>query len=116
MILATIFIILFVLSAFSNVILLGQLSLSKGHVNALVGQRDKYQLEAIEAKKLKELAPVPVCQCKHGYSLHTEENGCQERLGKTSDGVTTAQTFFCPCARYTGPVPLPQFYAPELDL
>jgi hypothetical protein len=65
--------------------------------------------------------PEAVCGCGHHHSFHDREssrchatvNGVpihRDRYGYT-DGWEQVQ---CPCRAYSGPVPLPEYYAPEI--
>jgi hypothetical protein len=66
-------------------------------VGWVLGQRTR-QLPALEQ-------PRPVCGCTHHYSMHDPKTGeCQVAVG---DGE-------CACVRYTGPVPLTEYYAPDI--
>lgn len=51
--------------------------------------------------------PQPVCGCRHHYSQH-DESGCHDFI-RNSD--THYETKVCPCRKYTGPEPLPQYIA-----
>lgn len=47
-----------------------------------------------------------VCACGHNKSFHEPKKGCHHPVG-----------FFrepCECRSYTGPEPMPEYYAPEL--
>jgi len=57
----------------------------------------------------KPLKPVkPLCGCGHHRSYHTDGGKCHDRvyLGSRYDD--------CNCQKYTGPEPLPEYYAPEI--
>ncbi len=73
----------------------------------------------------------PVCGCKHHYSLHDPKtNEChgsattaripvrdeKGRPVKDAYGyvVFTAEAGRCACRRYSGPEPLPEYFAPEV--
>lgn len=84
---------------------------------------DAIQLKGAFDEQVKQLNSKPkeievvkkaVCECSHESSKHTEREGCREVLFKTVDGVETNKSFYCRCARYTGPLPLPAYYAPDL--
>jgi hypothetical protein len=55
--------------------------------------------------------PKPYCGCTHHYSVHDPKKGmaCNAAI---YDGRTLLGN--CACVRYTGPVPLPEYVAPEL--
>lgn len=64
--------------------------------------------------------PKPVCGCKHHHSFHEPSTGeCHGQVDKATH-YTTAGTpvawvkVQCTCRVYSGPVPLPEVYAPEL--
>jgi hypothetical protein len=53
--------------------------------------------------------PQPVCGCGHHASMHTSSTGpCNEQLRSR---VLRDPIGICKCQRYTGPEPLPEFYA-----
>lgn len=66
--------------------------------------------------------PVPVCGCEHHYSMHDLEAG---RCYGTVRGKPLKYNDFnrpvvweqvpCTCRRYTGPEPLPAYYAPGVS-
>lgn len=71
-------------------------------------------------RRRKEPKPIePVCGCGHQYAFHDPGTGrCGGRVevnrwsGKGRwAGLDREQ---CPCQRYTGPEPLPEYYAPEI--
>ena len=49
----------------------------------------------------------PVCGCTHHVSFHAGGSG---RCHKISSWDNSG----CRCQKYTGPEPLPEFYAPEI--
>jgi hypothetical protein len=52
----------------------------------------------------------PVCGCDHHHSFHDPKTGaCHARV---SIGIWDYEQ--CTCRRYSGPEPLPDFYAPEI--
>lgn len=67
--------------------------------------------------------PKPVCGCKHHHSYHDPQTGqCHGTMrGKaikfndyaSRDPVAWEQVP-CTCRQYSGPQPMPEFYAPEL--
>lgn len=51
--------------------------------------------------------PKAVCNsCDHGIGYH------EERAGRCL--VEFDEDYMCACSHYDGPVPLPEFYAPEI--
>lgn len=61
----------------------------------------------------------PICGCEHHYSFHDPKTGeCHgtDRRAKYNDRGTYVgvHEIPCTCRHYTGPEPLPEFYAPEL--
>lgn len=59
----------------------------------------------------------PVCGCGHGTSFHGSDGRCNALSEVTRwDSGRWAGTdpVRCTCQRYTGPEPLPAFYAPEI--
>lgn len=73
-------------------------------------------------RRRKQRAPDsvrPVCGCQHQYAFHDPESGqCSAQVevhqwnrGRWA-GMAREQ---CPCRRYTGPEPLPEYFAPEIE-
>lgn len=56
-------------------------------------------------------SPKPVCGCKHHHSFHDPETGECHGQVDIGGGVLSVS---CTCRTYSGPVPLPEMYAPEL--
>ena len=59
----------------------------------------------------------PLCGCGHGPSFHEEKGRCHAQNQVTRwDGGRWAGIVSTPCScqKYTGPEPLPAFYAPEI--
>ncbi|GAA2760119.1 hypothetical protein F4554_000326 [Actinopolymorpha rutila] len=59
----------------------------------------------------------PLCGCGHASSFHEERGRCHALNEVTRwDGGRWAgiESVPCNCQKYTGPEPLPAFYAPEL--
>ena len=48
----------------------------------------------------------PICGCGHHLSYHDDYQGCHHPVGIIRDP--------CPCRKYSGPDPLPEYYAPEI--
>lgn len=60
-----------------------------------------------------------VCGCEHHHSMHDPETGACHATVQVSrysrDGEWTGyEQKPCACRRYSGPEPLPSFYAPEI--
>jgi hypothetical protein len=55
----------------------------------------------------------PVCGCTHHRSFH-DEKGCSARVREKGIDGWLGDTRTCPCRQYSGPEPLPEYYAPEL--
>lgn len=71
--------------------------------------RRKHKPKAVEAG--------PLCQCAHGASFHDVEGRCRagvERAKWNNGAWVGNELLSCECQKYTGPEPLPSFYAPEL--
>jgi hypothetical protein len=66
-------------------------------------------------------APKPVCGCHHHHSYHDPEtgrcnalvNGQPVKFDKFEDPIKWEQVP-CACLRYSGPEPMPTYYAPEI--
>jgi hypothetical protein len=55
----------------------------------------------------------PACGCGHHYAFHDPNTG--ECHGKNEVSVYgRPELHACGCRQYSGPVPLPEYYAPEL--
>jgi hypothetical protein len=55
----------------------------------------------------------PACGCGHHYSFHDPSTG--ECHGQNQINVYgKPELHACGCRQYSGPVPLPEYYAPEL--
>jgi hypothetical protein len=53
----------------------------------------------------------PVCGCEHELSFHDPKTGeCHSKMLIPGYGWNND----CTCRQYTGPEPLPEYYAPEL--
>jgi hypothetical protein len=66
-------------------------------------------------------APEPVCGCGHHHGFHDPKTGeCHGMMnGKpvrynTWNEPMAYEKVPCTCRQYSGPVPMPEFYAPEL--
>lgn len=64
-------------------------------------------------------SPVPECGCGHHYSYHDPETGqCHGTDRKTKYSSIGADLGYheipCTCRRYSGPQPLPEYFAPEI--
>lgn len=65
--------------------------------------------------------PQPVCGCTHHHSYHDPETGkCNAtvkgqplQFDRYADPIKW-ELVPCPCLRYSGPEPLPAYYAPEI--
>jgi hypothetical protein len=63
--------------------------------------------------------PKPVCGCTHHHSMHDPQTGkCNAavEVGRynASGGWVGKDYHPCACLSYSGPVPLPSVYAPEI--
>jgi hypothetical protein len=56
----------------------------------------------------------PVCGCEHAVAYHDPKTG--ECHARRNLGYWSGKDHFegCTCRRYTGPEPLPEYYAPEI--
>lgn len=67
-------------------------------------------------------APKPVeavCGCGHHHSMHNPETGtcndtAQVRWYRYNGKPGGYEDKRCPCRRYSGPEPLPSYFAPEI--
>jgi len=64
--------------------------------------------------------PEPFCGCGHHHSYHDPETGaCNAGVQVPSryddDGIVTARRYVtCACRQYSGPQPMPEFFAPAV--
>jgi hypothetical protein len=66
------------------------------------------------AGRRKEIQPI--CSCGHAVSFH-DDAGCHAMadVAKWDNGHWMGnERQSCTCKKYTGPQPLPSFYAPEI--
>ncbi|GAA4980279.1 hypothetical protein [Actinopolymorpha pittospori] len=59
----------------------------------------------------------PVCGCGHASSFHDEKGRCHadNQVARWDGGSWVGtESVPCSCQKYTGPEPLPAFYAPEI--
>ncbi len=60
----------------------------------------------------------PICGCTHGIHTHDPGTGRCNAQVKTyrHNGITEVLDGYadCACVRYSGPEPLPEFFAPEI--
>lgn len=59
--------------------------------------------------------PGPVCGCEHHHSFHDPATGQCHNLTRVP-GTMSRDSYHtpCKCRQYSGPVPLPEYYAPEI--
>ena len=63
--------------------------------------------------------PKPICGCSHHYALHDPESkACHGSVKTPKHNVVGDQVGYtypaCACRQYVGPVPMPEFFAPEI--
>ncbi|MET9019178.1 hypothetical protein ABZV93_04260 [Actinopolymorpha sp. NPDC004070] len=59
----------------------------------------------------------PLCGCGHSPSFHEEKGRCHglNEVARWEGGRWAGiESVSCSCQKYTGPEPLPAFYAPEI--
>jgi hypothetical protein len=56
----------------------------------------------------------PICGCEHHHSYHDPETGHCGHAGQVYLGNGVWEPHGCGCRQYSGPQPLPEFYAPEV--
>lgn len=60
-------------------------------------------------------APRPVCGCGHHHGYHDPVAGkCGSLMYVAATGARFSHHEPCTCKQYSGPVPLPEFFAPEI--
>jgi hypothetical protein len=85
----------------------GALVLLAGITIGILGER-------VRTRRASKPTPAPMCACEHAIAFHDLETGrCHEQVQRYANGVT--KLVRCECRRYTGPEPLPRYYAPDLD-
>jgi hypothetical protein len=57
--------------------------------------------------------PPPICGCEHHLAFH-EMDGEGNPTGHCREIINSHNGTECGCQRYTGPEPLPEYYAPEI--
>lgn len=63
----------------------------------------------------KPAKPVqPVCGCEHHHSFHDPKDGHCGYVEQVYVGNGRYKPHPCGCRTYSGPVPMPEFYAPEI--
>ena len=69
----------------------------------------------LPARRKGPKAVKPVCGCTHHHSYHDRQTG---RCGHTEriylGNGCYGQPDTCTCKQYSGPQPMPEFYAPEI--
>lgn len=74
----------------------------------------------LPARKQQPRPVEPRCGCTHHHAMHDPETGrCNAAVNAPSkyDGYGIAREWKqspCACLRYSGPEPMPSYYAPEL--
>jgi hypothetical protein len=63
-------------------------------------------------------APRPICGCGHHYSFHQDGRECKDTNRRTVYSKVGhdcgKRDFPCTCVQYTGPLPVPEFFAAEI--
>ena len=58
---------------------------------------------------------LPVCGCGHHHAHHDPKTGkCSNLMKVPSTMSRDSYHTACTCRQYSGPVPLPEYYAPEV--
>lgn len=69
-------------------------------------------------KTYKPKVTQPICGCGHHFSLHDPKTkACHGSFDSWNDPINKAagaSTRGCGCRQYSGPTPLPEYYAPEI--
>lgn len=65
----------------------------------------------------KPVKPVkPVCGCGHHHAQHDPQTGrCHSLMKVPETGARYSHHAPCTCRQYSGPAPLPEFFAPEVS-
>jgi hypothetical protein len=85
----------------------------EGALTLLAGIAIGWLLRSLPARR-KDPKPVEaVCGCTHHHSMHDPETGkCNAAVNA---GDWTGKDYRpCACRRYSGPEPMPTYYAPEI--
>jgi hypothetical protein len=61
----------------------------------------------------------PICGCGHHHSYHDPatskcNHGSMQHVGWEKNGNSKYEKWTCVCRQYSGPVPMPEFFAPEM--
>jgi len=65
-------------------------------------------------KGLRAKTGEPICGCGHHRSFHGPKSGCSALVRDKGIDGWMGDHHTCPCRQYSGPQPLPEFYAPEI--
>ena len=90
-----------------------------GSLILLAGILIGWLLRSLPARRKAPKPIEAVCGCTHHHSMHDPESGaCNatvavDRYNKFGD-YTGKEHKPCACLRYSGPEPLPAYYAPEI--
>jgi hypothetical protein len=91
----------------------------EGALILLAGIAAGWLLRSLPARR-KDPKPVEAeCGCTHHHSMHDPETGeCNAEVAVArynKDGDWTGYEYRpCACRRYSGPEPMPTYYAPEI--
>jgi hypothetical protein len=83
-----------------------------------VGWAARYKLNPVVKTEVKEIEVIKraVCECEHISSNHKNGTGsCQALTFYTDEGkVKLSRSIECPCTKYTGPVPLSEYFDDQI--
>jgi hypothetical protein len=91
----------------------------EGTLILLVGILIGICVRSLPGKRRNLQQVKPVCGCEHHYSMHDPKTGaCHSEITVTTydeHGLWNGRTYRpCTCRQYSGPEPLPSYYAPEI--
>lgn len=65
-------------------------------------------------RKQAQKGPRPICTCKHGRGMHSQDKGCMAKVGEHSQykagRFDRTDVVLCACASYDGPKPFEELY------
>lgn len=73
------------------------------------------RIVAVRVKGRRVKSPEPICGCDHHRSFHDPATGAchgQVYVGRDDDYMIVHRS--CTCRRYAGPMPIEEFYSPQL--
>ena len=80
----------------------------------VIGIAIGWVLRSLPARRKGPKPIEAVCGCAHHHSMHDPESGACNAAVRVSHYGGSYTHEPCGCLRYSGPLPLPEYYAPEI--